>query len=67
MALKQTSRYCDYCGQYTLHTCETFSGAWGCLLTILTGGLFLIPWIILAIFDQFKPWRCQRCGGGRHF
>jgi hypothetical protein len=32
------------------------------LLTILTGGLWLISWIALAIGRLRYPWRCEHCG-----
>jgi len=65
MSLMQAQRFCNTCGHKTLHAREHFSGGWGCLLTILTGGIFLIVWIIIAILEAFKPWRCQNCGKGR--
>jgi len=65
MAIQQRQRYCKTCEKKTLHQRETFSFGWGCFLTILTAGLFLIVWILVEILGLFKPWRCQVCGGGR--
>ena len=62
MAIKQISRYCRHCRKRTLHQKEVFSGGWGCLLTILTGGLFIIIWLLADIIGIFKPYRCQVCG-----
>jgi len=62
MSTSQTSRYCRTCGQQTLHARELFSGGWGCLLTIITGGLFIPLWILIVILEAFKPYRCQNCG-----
>lgn len=62
MAIKQTSRYCRTCGKPTLHQKEIFSGAWGCLLTLLTGGLFLIVWILADVLGILRPYKCQVCG-----
>lgn len=67
MATIQRSRFCKNCGRKTLHQIETFSNGMGCLLTILTGGLFLlflIPYKLL-IEPLRNIWRCQQCGGGR--
>ena len=65
MALTQGRRYCKDCQRKTLHARQHFSGGMGCLLTVITGGLFLLIWIPLAIAEAFNPWRCQACGRGR--
>jgi len=64
MATQQTSKWCKRCGGHRLHMRHTFSFGWGCLLTILTAGLFLIVWLPLAFLDTTRPWRCQSCGKG---
>ena len=61
--MRQKQRHCKTCGKATLFAKDTFSDGWGCLLTILTAGLFLPVWILLAVMDRVKPWRCQVCGG----
>lgn len=65
MALVQARRHCYDCDRKTLHAKDRFSDGWGCLLTVLTAGLFLPIWLLLGIIEAFKPWRCQRCGKGR--
>ena len=65
MAQMQTQGFCKTCGRNTLHTRQTFGLGWGCLLTILTGGLFIPIWIIIAVVEASKPWRCQVCGSGK--
>jgi hypothetical protein len=62
MGLAQTQEFCEVCGRQTLHARESFSEGMGCLLTLLTGGLFLPLWIILTVRDARQPWRCQTCG-----
>lgn len=62
MAYIQGQRYCDECDRRTLHHKQAFSGGWGCLLTILTAGLFFPVWLILMVLAETKPWICQRCG-----
>lgn len=37
----------------------------GCLLTVLTAGLWLPVWFVMVAMGVFRPWRCQRCGRGR--
>lgn len=41
MSVDQTQRHCKTCDKPTLHQRSTFSFGWGCLLTILTSGLFI--------------------------
>lgn len=65
MTVRQKSRYCRECGRRTLHAKSYFSGGWGCLLTIVTGGLFIPIWLIAGIIDHAKAWRCQVCGKAR--
>ena len=62
----QKSLHCRNCGRKTLHAKEhSISNGWGCFLTLITGGLFIILWIFLGILDAFRPFRCQTCGGGK--
>ena len=65
MARIQGRRHCKVCGRQTLHERDHFSGGMGCLLTILTGGLFLVVWVLVLVVEAFKPWICQQCGKGR--
>lgn len=65
MGIQQASRFCKRCTQHTLHARHTFSGGMGCLLTLLTGGLFLLFWIPYMFLESLRPWRCQACGKGR--
>jgi DNA-directed RNA polymerase subunit RPC12/RpoP len=59
------SYFCNQCKRQTLHIKSVFSGGMGCLLTIITGGLFLPIWLLLAFAQVFKPYRCQQCGSGK--
>lgn len=64
--MSQVSRYCSNCDRKTLHAKQQLSGGMGCLLTILTGGLFLPLWLIYSMLVlPFRPFRCQTCGKGR--
>lgn len=67
MAIVQRSKFCKNCGRNTLHEFQTFSGGMGCLLTILTGGLFLVFWLpYKLLIEPFRNiYRCQQCGRGR--
>lgn len=62
----EISRHCSYCGRQTLHVKRQMSMGMGCLLTILTGGLFLPFWLLyMVLILPFRPFRCQQCGKGR--
>jgi hypothetical protein len=63
MAIKQKQKMCKTCGKPTLHQKETFSGGMGCVLTILTGGIFIPFWFLADSLDILRPYRCQSCGG----
>jgi len=62
----QKSRHCKQCGKTTLHSKELMVGnGMGCLLTVLTIGLFIPVWLLVGVIDAFRPARCQSCGSGR--
>lgn len=64
--MPQKSRYCQRCHRHTLHTKEQLSNGMGCLLTVVTGGLFIPLWLLYGILIlPFRPFRCQQCGKGR--
>jgi hypothetical protein len=65
MGVLQSHRHCTYCGRKTRHVRETFGDGAGCLLTVLTAGLFLPVWIVIKVVEAFRPFRCQVCGKGR--
>lgn len=58
-------RWCKTCGKYTLHVRRDLGLGWGCLLTLLTGGLFLPLWLLFAVCSTLRPMRCQAGGRGR--
>lgn len=67
MGISHRSRFCRVCQAQRLHTRHSFSGGMGCLLTIVTLGLFLPVWAIIAVRDGLEPYRCQQCGTGKRF
>ena len=62
MAVQQKQLECKTCKRNTLFQRETFSEGIGCLLTVLTCGLFLPIWFLLELNSDMKPYRCQQCG-----
>lgn len=66
MGIQQRARHCKLCGRATLHERRTFAATWGCLLTLLTGGLFLAFWLPLVLVQIVTArYRCQTCGLAR--
>ena len=66
MTNKRASKFCKICDKKTLHEQPEFSVGFGCLLTIITGGLFLIIWIFFKFFSAFRGFRCLQCGTRRY-
>lgn len=64
--MQQASRYCKLCEKRTLHAKTHMVGAGlGIILSLITLGLFIPVWIMLAVVDAFRPYRCQQCGKAR--
>lgn len=62
MAMKQGGFWCETCEQQTLHGKKHFSGVAGLLISILTLGLFLPVWAVIALSETTNSYRCQVCG-----
>jgi hypothetical protein len=58
--LKQLLLPCAVCGENRMHTQESPNHPLHAVLTVFTGGLWAIPWLVLAVQD--KPASCGRCG-----
>lgn len=65
MGIYQASKYCKNCQRKTLHEHRSFDSKWGCLLSLLTCGLFLPIWILMSIAGSLHAYRCQTCGRKR--
>lgn len=59
---EQSSQPCRVCQRRTLHARGKFSDGMGCLLVVLTGGIFIPVWLAISISDSSRTWRCQVCG-----
>ena len=62
MATDQRQRWCPTCHRHTLHVRHRTSEGWGCLLTVLTMGLWLPVWLLMSLCSTFTGYRCQTCG-----
>lgn len=56
-------RLCRPCNRWVLAEHELGIGdGMGCLLSLLTGGLFLPIWLLLRFINMFSGYRCPFCG-----
>jgi hypothetical protein len=62
MAVDQKQKYCKDCKRNTLHVRQRTTEMWGCLLTLLTAGLWIPIWILISLFGTMSGYRCQVCG-----
>jgi DNA-directed RNA polymerase subunit RPC12/RpoP len=60
MGFQETSGYCSHCDKDVLCRAQTPNHVLHLILSIVTGGTWLIIWGILAI--RAKEWRCGLCG-----
>lgn len=56
----QSSLHCGQCGRTTIHERQELGADAACILAVLTGGIFLLLWLIIAASPA--PWTCQVCG-----
>lgn len=60
MATEQTARLCSSCREQRLHIRQGVNHLLHLLLTLVTGGLWIVGWLIAL---GLKPgWRCSQCG-----
>lgn len=61
MGVKQTGRYCRVCKKRTMATGTTPNHLLHFFLTLFTAGLWVIVWILVAVFSV-GGYRCTNCG-----
>ena len=60
MSYQQTSKHCRYCKKQVLVNRQGTNHLLHLFLTLFTGGLWLIIWILCSI--KIGGWRCSICG-----
>ena len=60
MGMQETQKRCDDCGRLVLARRPGPNHVFHLILTILTGGLWLIVWILSI--PRMGGWRCSGCG-----
>lgn len=63
MDVIKKQKFCPTCNKLVLAERPTgMSDGMGCLLIILTGGLFLPIFVLLRCINAFSSYRCTICG-----
>lgn len=60
-------RFCNTCNAQRIFAKPKLSHILHLLLSIVTAGMWLGIWLILAFFRLFAPYRCSACGKARLF
>ncbi len=55
------SLICKNCGERTLHINKGVNHVLHLILSIITGGIWLIVWLIISM-DSKGEWQCSKCG-----
>ncbi len=58
--MKQKLKKCKKCGTHTVHIANSMSMFKHIIFILLTGGLYLIPFLLYVIF-KYDKWRCLSC------
>ena len=58
---KYRTYYCRYCKQERLFRKPRVHHLQNLALTIVTAGLYLIPWAAMILRRMNSPWRCRTC------
>ncbi len=61
MATNQTMKYCKACKSKTMHVQPSTSHILHLLLSIITSGIWIVIWIIIAMNNSSKA-QCTQCG-----
>lgn len=61
MSYQETSKYCKRCVKQVLSRRKGTNHILHLLLSLITGGLWIIVWIFCDI--KIGGWRCAQCGG----
>lgn len=63
MSITKKQAYCPECERNVLAEHEEgISDGMGCLLTLLTAGLFFPLWVLLYLINSMKASHCPMCG-----
>ena len=63
MAATEKTMFCHRCQKNVLARRQNLSHVLHLLLAIVTGGLWLVVWLVLGAMNARKPFLCSVCGG----
>ena len=62
MGVSEWQTYCPNCNRVVLGRKKTPNHILHFLVTFLTCGFWVIPWVIFALSSSSEPYRCTSCG-----
>lgn len=62
MSVHTIRRTCSTCGQKRPFQKQGVNHVLHLILTIITVGVWVVVWILLALMNGFTPYRCSVCG-----
>lgn len=65
MATVSTRKFCPDCNQNRLFEKSGTNNILHLLLSVITVGCWIPIWILCAVLNAFRPFRCQSCGKGK--
>ena len=60
MGIEHSQRFCDNCDEYVLAVRKGTNHILHLLLTLVTGGIWIIVWIFASV--KMGGWKCSKCG-----
>lgn len=62
MSTMTARRMCKTCGQHRMFRKEKQNNVLHLILSVVTVGVWLPVWLLIAIAGAFTPYRCTVCG-----
>jgi len=62
MATERSTTFCHNCNTQRMFIRDGPNHILHLIITILTGGLWLVGWLISVLPSRSNPYRCTRCG-----
>lgn len=62
VAYVEAQRYCENCDEYVLARRKGTNHVLHAVLAVVTAGLWLLVWPVVAWINRAQPYLCQPCG-----
>jgi|GEM_PF-1478161 hypothetical protein len=63
MGISKLRRYCPEDDRMVLAEKQTPNHILHLILSLVTAGLWIIVWVLVALLNDFNAYRCPHCGG----